>query len=373
MFREVLEIMSTTDKANPTKFVVDKLQTTFVNSMPSCNYSTDITVSTLDGYEDLNHMFDIAFGIVSMIFMPIIIIGNLLVIISFFKFKRLQKMTGMFICSLALSDLLLGLITLPLYAWFYTDPQIRSNKTLCLLKYSSVIFSLSSSLVNMVVIAVDRYLSIIRPLQYPVLMTKQKAKFVISGIWIYHCIICSLPSLGWNTYDKYNGTVCDFFVVLPKSYTVFTTPVTIVLGLLLSSFLYTHIYIVVKDHTAQMKKRKEIYTNRQFRKDARSAKAMGIIFFFFFIFWVPFMLTAPLKYLNMAKNLMNIIKNVTLTITMLNSVINPFMYCWLRQDFKCAFRELLGNYRKASVQLYSSIFGQSLQNIQERINNVSNI
>lgn len=67
------------------------------------------------------------------------------------------------------------------------------------------------------------------------------------------------------------------------------------------------------------------------------------------------MLTAPLKYLNMAKNLMNIIKNVTLTIAMLNSVINPFMYCWLRQDFKCAFRELLGNYRKPSVQLYSSI------------------
>jgi hypothetical protein len=66
-------------------------------------------LSTLDGYEDLNHMFDIAFGIVSMIFMPIIIIGNLLVIISFFKFKRLQKTTGMFICSLALSDLLLGL------------------------------------------------------------------------------------------------------------------------------------------------------------------------------------------------------------------------------------------------------------------------
>jgi hypothetical protein len=75
----------------------------------------------------------------------------------------------------------------------------------------------------------------------------------------------------------------------------------------------------------------------------------------------------------MSKNLMNIIKNVTLTIAMLNSVINPFMYCWLWQDFKCAFRELLGNYRKSSVQLYSSIFGQSLQNIQERINNVSNI
>jgi hypothetical protein len=232
MFREVLEIMSTTDKANSTKFVVDKLQTTFVNSMPSCNYSTDITVSTLDGYKGLNHMLDIAFGIVSVIFMPIIIIGNLLVIISFFKFKRLQKTTEMFICSLALSDLSLGLITLPLYAWFYTDPQIRSNKTLCLLKYSSVICSLSSSLVNMVVIAVDRYLSIIRPLQYPVLMTKQKAKFIISGIWIYHCIICSLPSLGWNTYNKYNGTVCDFFVVLPKSYTVFTTPVTIVLLLI---------------------------------------------------------------------------------------------------------------------------------------------
>jgi hypothetical protein len=41
-------------------------------------------------------------------------------------------------------------------------------------------------------------------------MTRKKAKIIISGIWIYHVIICGIPSAGWNNYDKYNGKVCKW-------------------------------------------------------------------------------------------------------------------------------------------------------------------
>jgi hypothetical protein len=59
---------------------------------------------------------------------------------------------------------------------------------------------------------------------------------------------------------------------------------------------------------------------------------MGIILFFFFIFWAPFMLSSPLKYLDIPTDLSETIKNFGVIIAMSNSAVNPFMYCWLRKD-----------------------------------------
>ena len=91
-----------------------------------------------------------------------------------------------------------------------------------------------------------------------------------------------------------------------------------------------------------------------FRKETRSALATGIIIFFFFVFWTPFMLTGPLKYMDIPANLSEVIKNFGMTISMSNSAINPFMYCWLRKDFRYSFRRLLCSYRlkRASIRKF---------------------
>jgi hypothetical protein len=53
-------------------------------------------------------------------------------------------------------------------------------------------------------------------------------------------------------------------------------------------------------------------------------------------------------------NLSEIIKNFGMTIFMSNSAINPFMYCWLRKDFRYSFRRLLCSCRlkRASIRKF---------------------
>jgi hypothetical protein len=43
-------------------------------------------------------------------------------------------------------------------------------------------------------------------------------------------------------------------------------------------------------------------------------RAMGMTLFFFFIFWTSFMVTSPLKYLDISANLTEMIKNFGMTI-----------------------------------------------------------
>jgi len=313
-------------------------------SMSNMTTISDTNCSVIlsnDMYANLLRQTEIALFFISIALSPVTIIGNLMVEISMYKFRNLRTVTNMFIGSLAMADFLLGLITLPMYALFYIDSEFARYKQLCLLKYSTVLLSMSGSLYSLVAIAVDRYIAILRPLKYPVIMTRHKAKIIISAIWVYHVILGVIPSMGWNNYDKYNGEVCDFFRILPLIYTIVSCPGTIIVSLIVCMYFYMKIFTVAAHQLKKKNLRHQSSSQQQFRKDARSARAMGMILFFFFIFWTPFMVTGPLKYLDIPANLSEMIKNFGMTIAMSNSAINPIMYCWLRNDFRDAFKRIL--------------------------------
>lgn len=317
---------------------------TCVLNMTSTVYTNDSVIVSNDKYAYLLEQTQTALFVISLVLASVTITGNIMVHISMYKFRNLRTVTNMFIGSLALADCLLGLCTLPLYALFYFDDNFGRYKYLCLLKYSTVLFSMSGSLYSLVAISVDRYIAILHPLKYAIIMTKKKAKRIIAAIWIYHVILCSIPSIGWNNYDRDNGEVCDFFKTLPLPYTIVSCPGTVFVSLIFTMYLYRKIFIVASNQLKINQTREKYLSQIQhahFRKNTRSAQAMGVILFFFFIFWTPFMLTGPLKYFDISASLSEIIKNFGMTIAMGNSAINPIMYCWLRQDFRHAFNSLL--------------------------------
>jgi hypothetical protein len=48
--------------------------------------------------------------------------------------------------------------------------------------------------------------------------------------------------------------------------------------------------------------------------------------------------------LDIPTDLSETIKNFGVIIAMSNSAVNPFMYCWLRKDFRRAFKSILCSY-----------------------------
>ena len=312
-----------------------------INISSAPNLDDDYRILSNDKYADLRKQVDFALFIACVALSPVTIVGNLMVHISMYKFRSLRTVTNMFIGSLAVADFLLGFVCLPIYALFFIDSTFGRYKYLCLWKYSAVLVSMTGSLYSLVAISVDRYIAILHPLKYPIIMTRKKAKIIISGIWIYHLIIIVIPSAGWNNYDKYNGTVCNFFKILPLPYTILTAPVSIFSSLFISMYLYRQIFNVASHQLKKRKHRVQSKANLQLQKDMRSVRAMGIILFFFYIFWAPSMFIIPLKYLDIPADISEIIKNFGMIIAMSNSAVNPFMYCWLRKDFRRAFKSIL--------------------------------
>lgn len=306
-----------------------------------------------DNFTELRNQTNFVLGILSSTLIPIVLVGNLLVIISLVKFKfRFRNVTNLFIGSLSFADCLVAVLTLPMYVAFYFDGErLARNKFLCLSKYSSVVCSMSASLTSLVAIAVDRYIAIIHPLKYSVLLTRKRAFWIIFFLWLYNVSLFVFPFVV-NNYDL-EEQACDFFKVLPKVYSMSTTFGAIFICLTSTLYMYIRIFIVAQKHKKriiQYKKTVKSSTDRKFDKETKSAKMMAIVLFLFFAFWIPFMVAGPLKYLNLERNLIEAIKSIALFIAMCNSAVNPIVYCWMRQDFPLAFKAIVMCYNRTKSE-----------------------
>uniref|UniRef100_A0A671S8W3 G-protein coupled receptors family 1 profile domain-containing protein n=1 Tax=Sinocyclocheilus anshuiensis TaxID=1608454 RepID=A0A671S8W3_9TELE len=139
------------------------------------------------------HVHDIMYVFFSLLSACTVFL-NLLVIISISHFKKLHTPTNLIILSLAVADLLIGLIIMPVDAikliktcWYFGD-------TYCGLFVITLGLLLSTSLSNLVLIAVDRYVAVCHPLQYPQKITTTKTLISICVSWC----CCSLYNIAFG-------------------------------------------------------------------------------------------------------------------------------------------------------------------------------
>ncbi|XP_060077103.1 adenosine receptor A2a-like [Ylistrum balloti] len=222
--------------------------------------------------------------------------------------------------------------------FYFNLTFVQSVKYLCLFKFSSVCASMSASLINLVAIGFDRYIAILHPLKYKVILTHKRVRIFIICMWIYLVPVCALP-LVWNYYDDIK--MCDYFKILPLPYTLYAAFFSIAISLMISLYLYIRIFLVARQQQKQIRKdslRGNNARDPQMEKDTKSAKVMALVLFLFYIFWVPFTIIGPIKYsVKIDNDLAETMKNITLFLAMSNSMINPIIYCWLRRDFREAF------------------------------------
>uniref|UniRef100_UPI0009B4A938 trace amine-associated receptor 1-like n=1 Tax=Monopterus albus TaxID=43700 RepID=UPI0009B4A938 len=109
---------------------------------------------------------------------------NLLVIISISHFRQLHTPTNLLVLSLAVADFLVGLPVIPFHI-FLTEPCWFLGDLVCVLFYVLACITVNASVVNVVLISVDRYVAICDPLHYPTKITQKKVQVFVLMCWIY--------------------------------------------------------------------------------------------------------------------------------------------------------------------------------------------
>ncbi|XP_047434930.1 trace amine-associated receptor 13c-like [Mugil cephalus] len=219
---------------------------------------------------------------------------NLLVIISISHFKQLHTPTNVLLLSLAVSDLLVGLLVMPVETVRFIEACWLLGDLMCALSYIIGFTLTSASVGNMVLISIDRYVAICHPLQYANTITHSRAEVSVSLCWA-----CSLLYNGLilkdhlRQPDRYNSCYGECLVVI--NYVsgavdlvfTFIGPCSVIL------VLYSRVFVVavsqaraVQSHVTAVAAGTVTITAK--KSERKAARTLGIVILVFLLSFCPY-------------------------------------------------------------------------------------
>jgi len=178
-------------------------------------------IEKLPQNESRNIAYLVIIIIICSLLSIITIAGNLVVILAVCLVRKLQTASNILIVSLAVSDVFVGLFIMPLamgknkdkkFVCFFSKNkffsytlvlEISNNKwilgsIMCDIWTSTDVLLCTSSILNFLVISIDRYCIINHPFKYAPMRKVKLLSLMIAGVWILSALVSLPPILGWG-------------------------------------------------------------------------------------------------------------------------------------------------------------------------------
>ena len=272
--------------------------------------------------------------VLHFIFSPVASFGNILVIHALWKASSIPTNIKKYFLSLAFSDLAVGLFVQLMNAVVLRMVVNGGHdfNSLCptiLTVFSFFFFLLAcASFLNVSAIAVDRFLAISLHLRYRELVTSKRVITALISVWIT------------------SGVFAFLFVAVNNRSTIIIV-ISEFVGILLTTVAYIHIYRAVRHHQDQIHCQLQ-QRNAQAMELLREKRAAFNAVHFYVIFvacYLPNFCSAILLITDSFQISFWLAMYATTFIVLLNSSLNPVVYCWryreIRQIMKSTLTKIL--------------------------------
>ena len=259
--------------------------------------------------------------------------GNVLILIALHKESSLLPPSKLMFRCLAITDLGVGLISLPIYA---TELLLEINNLRRLCNYfvmmaeiTSIVFS-GVSLMTVTAISVDRLQRLSLSVRYKHVVTLRRVGAILSGFW--------LVSAAVSVMQRFWRLTVDSKVI----------PTIVILCLVTSGYCYTKIFLGLRRHQVHHVHQGEPSGGgtplnvARYRKTVYTALWIQITLV---TCYLPQALMRPFEdlfYLSEVSLILGL--RYTASLVFLNSSLNPLLYCWKIKEVRQAVKDTFTQY-----------------------------
>ncbi|GFT46681.1 5-hydroxytryptamine receptor 2B [Nephila pilipes] len=335
------------------------------------------------------------------IFILLTVIGNVFVIYAIATEKNLKGLANWLILSLAVADLMVATLVMPLSAYNEVNQQVWSlGPELCMLWTSLDVLCCTSSILHLLAIAIDRYWAVTN-IEYARSRSPRKIYLLIAGVWTGASIISFAPVFGWKDPDFYRRLEIEGRCLVSQNviYQVFATCTSFYIPLIFILLLYWNIFkqarkrirsrpgasavLIEKNSSAPgcstspqstddqaegrdpaqeqisengvgtsqaglgrlivlaKREKKHVKESTEAKRERKAAKTLMIITGVFIVCWLPFFVMALLMAICSSCEPDGIVFSILLWLGYTNSLVNPIIYTVFSPDFRNAFKRML--------------------------------
>ena len=258
------------------------------------------------------------------------ITGNALVLATILRTPSLRSVPStIFLCSLAITDFLVGLVVQPVY--IASELQYSAGGPLSKVEALISTSLCGVSLATITAISVDRLLALHYHMTYPNLMTTKRAMYASASLWFLSVLLACLR-VAWGS---------EVIFIFEGVY--------ITICFVLSSASYIKIYFIVRHHQIQIHAHQQAVNSFNISVNIPDSNNMIIskkralktfIYFICMIFcYLPYLSYSLLR----ATSVIGYEENWSFaeTVVFLNSSVNPFLYCWCNREIRTSAVKLV--------------------------------
>ena len=288
--------------------------------------------------------------------------------------KALREVSHVLLVSLAVSDLMSGLVGIPL---IFGCSILISNKAgklppaVCVSSTLFMRFTAVSTVLHFLLVASDRYIMIMFSIRYQTLVTLPRVWSALVAVWLISLVI-SIVQLAWYQPEnlkeiKKEDTVYLFVLIVAF----------VAVPLLSLLFLYGRIiFVTLRQLYALRMRRKNLggyfFHSQSIFRDLRGTVILVTMLIVFAICWLPFFLMILQHYINM--QIIDPFSSWVLCFTLFARFIPPLtnsLFCaFFRRDFREAFQSWVRSRRASFTGFHGNLHKdreRHERNVQESI------
>ncbi|KAG7509521.1 trace amine-associated receptor 1-like [Solea senegalensis] len=240
--------------------------------------------------------------------------------------------------SLAVADLLVGILVVPFSIIIVVSSYFRLQYILCRIRSSFDMILCNSSIWNLCCISVDRYFAVCQPLRYRTKINGRVVGIMILVSWTIATLNTAIQTLQALSKAP-NSKKCVLFQPKTQSTMVLGGLFAFGIPAVIMSTIYLKIFMVARKQARSilsMAKSGETVS----KMEKKATKTLSIVMGIFLLSWTPFVVCITFHRLSNYPIPVHVIQSLK-WLGWSNSMLNPFIYAFFYSWFRSAFKMII--------------------------------